>query len=88
MKPGMPTGQSVGFGLASGLTSGVLWASAFAIAEKIAGARSAIAAGLLITVLLNIPDVRVGWWWLLPQIALWTTYAVVRRHSAVRIDEI
>jgi len=74
--------------LVNGLTSGVLWASAFAIADKIAGARAAIASGLLITALLNIPDVGVGWWGLLPLIALWTTYAVVRRHSAVRVDEV
>jgi len=88
IKPGMPTRQSVGVGLVSGLTSGVLWASAFAIADKIAGARAAIAAGLLITALLNILGVGAGWWSLLPLIALWTTYAVVRRRSAVRIDEI
>ena len=80
LKPGMAARQSVVVGFVNGLTSGVLWASAFAIGDKIAGARAAIAAGLLITVLLNV-RVMGGWWSLLPLIALWTTYAVMRRQK-------
>ncbi|MGH9806807.1 MAG: hypothetical protein ACRD9W_06025, partial [Terriglobia bacterium] len=68
-------------GLVNGLGDAVLWATAFAIAEKIAGARAAVIGGLMMTVCMNM---TLTWWSLLPLIALWTTYAVIRRRSLAR----
>ncbi len=68
-------------GLLYGLRGAVWWATAFAIAEKIAGSRAAVIGGLMITAFLNIELTR---WTLLPLIALWATYVVIRRRSLAR----
>jgi class 3 adenylate cyclase len=65
-------------GFASGLFSAVVWAMGFALAEKVGDSRSAIAAGLLVTIALNDP----GKAWVVPFGVLWITYAWMRwRHS-------
>lgn len=68
-------------GLVNGLRDAVWWATAFAIAEKIAGARAAVIGGLMITAFMNIALTR---WSLLPLLALWATYVVIRRRSLAR----
>jgi hypothetical protein len=45
------------------------------------GARAAIMAGLLLSALKNIVPTL---WTLLPLVALWTTYAMVRRRSLAK----
>ena len=46
-----------------------------------AGARAAIIAGLLLSAFKNIVPTP---WALLPLVALWTTYAIVRRRSLAK----
>jgi len=64
-------------GLTSGLLSGVLWAMAFALAERFGDARSAIASGLLVTIVINNP----GKTWFIPFAALWIAYGWMRYRS-------
>jgi class 3 adenylate cyclase len=64
-------------GVTSGLSSAVVWAMAFALAERFGDSRSAIASGLLITILLNNP----GKTWLIPFAVLWITYGWMRHKS-------
>ncbi len=68
-------------GMNSGLGAAILWAAAFSLAEKIAGGRAAVMGGLMVTAFQNIvPTV----WSFLPLVALWTTYAMLRRGSLAR----
>ena len=68
-------------GMNSGLGAAILWAAAFSLAEKIAGGRAAVMGGLMVTAFQNIvPTV----WSFLPLVALWTTYAMLRRLSLAR----
>jgi len=68
-------------GMNSGLGAAILWAAAFSLAEKIAGGRAAVMSGLMVTAFQNIvPTV----WSFLPLVALWTTYAMLRRRSLAR----
>jgi class 3 adenylate cyclase len=65
-------------GISNGVGDAIWWGLAFALAEKMAGARAAIIAGLLLSAFKNIVPTP---WALLPLVALWTTYAIVRRRS-------
>ncbi len=65
-------------GFATGLFSAVVWAMGFALAEKLGDSRSAIAAGLLVTIALNDP----GKAWVVPFAVLWVTYAWMRRRHS------
>jgi hypothetical protein len=73
-----PICRSVADGFTSGIMSCVYWATAFTIAEKIAGSRAAIASGLMVTIVLNAP----GNLTLIPLAAVWISYAVIRSRSA------
>jgi hypothetical protein len=64
-------------GITSGLFSAVIWAMAFALAERFADSRSAIASGLLATIFFNNP----GKTWLIPFAVLWIAYGWMRRRS-------
>jgi hypothetical protein len=64
-------------GITGGLFSAVVWAMAFALAESLGDTRSAIAAGLLVTIAINKP----GQAWLIPFAVLWATYAWMRYRS-------
>jgi class 3 adenylate cyclase len=64
-------------GLTGGLFSAVVWAMAFALAERFGDSRSAIAAGLLVSIVLNNP----GKTWFIPFAALWIAYAWMRHRS-------
>lgn len=64
-------------GVTNGLFSAVVWAMAFALGERMADARAAIAAGLLVTIAINNP----GRSWLIPFFILWATYAWMRRRE-------
>ncbi len=68
-------------GMVSGLGDGVLWALAFAIGEKIAGARAAVIGGLMISIM---KDSAATPWSIIPFLALWSAYAVIRRRSLAR----
>ncbi|MEP7248853.1 MAG: adenylate/guanylate cyclase domain-containing protein [Spartobacteria bacterium] len=68
-------------GLVYTLGNAALWATAFAVGEKVAGARAAWLAGLLFSASNNITPTL---WSLLPLLALWTTYAFIRRRSLAR----
>lgn len=81
LHPGMPAWQTLSVGLLNGLTSGVVWSATFALAEKISGARAAIAAGLLMTALLNILSAKgSGAWAVLPLITLVVIYLIGRKR--------
>ncbi len=60
-----------------GLESCVYWATAFTIAERLGDARAAIAAGLMVTVILNATGVSS----VVPLAAIWISYAVLRQRS-------
>ncbi len=64
-------------GTTSGLFSAVIWAMAFALAERFGDSRSAIASGLLATIFFNNP----GKTWLIPFAVLWITYGWMRHRS-------
>jgi hypothetical protein len=64
-------------GTTDGLFSAVIWGMAFALAERFADSRSAIASGLLVTIFLNNP----GKTWLIPFAVLWITYGWMRHRS-------
>ena len=64
-------------GITSGLFSAVIWAMAFALAERFVDSRSAIASGLLATIFFNNP----GETWLIPFAVLWIAYGWMRRRS-------
>lgn len=68
-------------GISNGLGDGIWWGLAFALAEKMSGARAAIIAGLLLSAFKNIVPTP---WTLLPLVALGTTYAILRRRSLAR----
>jgi class 3 adenylate cyclase len=68
-------------GISNGVGDAIWWGLAFALAEKMSGARAAIIAGLLLSALKNVVPTP---WTLLPLVALWTTYAIVRRRSLAR----
>lgn len=63
------------------LANSVLWATAFAVGEKLAGARAAVMAGLMFSAFNNITPTA---WSLLPLVALWTAYVYIRRRSLTR----
>ncbi len=76
--------ETVSAGLLNGLTSGVLWSATFALAERISGARAAIAAGLFMTALLNILVAKgSGLWAVLPLGTLLVIYLIDRKRVAV-----
>ena len=79
------TGQSVLLRLQQGISNGVgdaiWWGLAFALGEKMAGARAAIVAGLLLSAFKNIVP---NPWSFLPLVALCATYAILRRRSLAR----
>src|ERR1043166_1294686 len=64
-------------GITSGLFSAVVWAMAFALAERFGDSRSAIASGLLLTIVLNNP----GKTWIIPFAVLWIAYGWMRYKS-------
>jgi hypothetical protein len=64
-------------GITSGLFSAVVWAMAFALAEQFGDSRSAIASGLLLTIVLNNP----GKTWLIPFAVIWIAYGWMRHKS-------
>jgi hypothetical protein len=64
-------------GITDGLFSAVIWAMAFALAERFGDSRSAIASGLLVTIFFNNP----GKTWLIPFAVLWITYGWMRHRS-------
>jgi class 3 adenylate cyclase len=64
-------------GITTGFLSAVVWAMAFALAERFGDSRSAIASGLLVTIFLNNP----GKTWLIPFAVLWITYGWMRHRS-------
>jgi hypothetical protein len=68
-------------GISNGIGDAIVWGLAFALAERMSGARAAIMAGLLLSALKNIVPTL---WTLLPLVALWTTYAMVRRRSLAK----
>jgi hypothetical protein len=68
-------------GIANGIGDGIWWGLAFALAERMSGARAAIIAGLLLAALKNIVATP---WTLLPLVALWTAYAFIRRRSLAK----
>jgi class 3 adenylate cyclase len=63
-------------GITGGLFSAVVWAMAFALAERFGDSRSAIASGLLMTIAINYP----GNTWLIPFVVLWITYGWMGRR--------
>ncbi|CAN5472392.1 hypothetical protein BH18VER1_BH18VER1_10630 [soil metagenome] len=75
--------KTVAGGLLNGLTSGVIWSATFALAERISGARAAVAAGMFVTALLNILTApgSGGWVWL-PLVTLVVTYLINRKRVA------
>jgi class 3 adenylate cyclase len=64
-------------GITSGFFSAVIWAMAFALAERFADSRAAIAAGLLATIFFNNP----GKDSFIPLVVLWIAYAWMRKRS-------
>lgn len=78
--PTQKTLPMLGYGLFSGVLSATVWAAAFAIAEKLAGPRAAVTAGLLVTALLNV--VATSAWSLLPFAGIMVAYAFVRKPVA------
>jgi class 3 adenylate cyclase len=68
-------------GISNGIGDAIWWGLAFALAERMSGARAAIIAGLLLSAFKNIVPTP---WTLLPLAALWTTYAIVRRRSLAK----
>jgi len=68
-------------GISNGVGDAIWWGLAFALAEKMAGARAAIIAGLLLSAFKNLVPTP---WTLLPLVALWTTYAILRRRSVAK----
>jgi class 3 adenylate cyclase len=69
-------------GISNGIGDAIWWGLTFALAERMAGARAAIIAGLLLSAFKNIVPTP---WALLPLVALWTTYAIVRRRSLAKV---
>lgn len=68
-------------GINNGVGDAIWWGLTFALAEKLAGARAAIVAGLLLSASKNVvPNA----WSLLPFVAVWATYAILRRRSLAR----
>jgi class 3 adenylate cyclase len=65
-------------GLSNGVSDAIWWGLTFALGEKIAGARAAIIAGLLLSAFKYMVATP---WALLPLVAIWTTYAILRRRS-------
>ncbi|CAN5426899.1 hypothetical protein BH20VER3_BH20VER3_03060 [soil metagenome] len=72
---------SLRLGIVYTLGNTVLWATAFALAEKIGGFRAAIMAGLMFATSQNITQTL---WSILPFSALWVSYALIRRRSLAR----
>jgi hypothetical protein len=68
-------------GISNGIGDGIWWGLAFALAEKMSGARAAVIAGLLLSAFKNIVPTP---WTLLPLVALGTTYAILRRRSLAK----
>jgi hypothetical protein len=68
-------------GISNGLGDAIWWALAFAIGEKLGGARAAVIGALLCTISKNLVPTP---WALLPMIGLWTTYAFIRRRSLAK----
>jgi class 3 adenylate cyclase len=64
-------------GVTNGLFSAVVWAMAFALAERFGDSRAAIASGLLLTIVLNNP----GKTWIIPFAIIWITYGWMRHRS-------
>ena len=70
-------------GLFSGVMSAAVWSAAFAVAEKLAGARAAVIAGLLVTAFVNIaPADEPSAWLLLPIAGIAGTYVMLRRRRS------
>jgi class 3 adenylate cyclase len=68
-------------GISNGIGDAIWWGLAFALAERMSGARAAIIAGLLLSALKNVVPTP---WTLLPVVALGTTYAILRRRSLAK----
>lgn len=77
-----PLEHEILYGITSGLFTAVVWAMAFALAETLGDARSAIASGLLVTIALNDQ----GQTWLVPFVVLWATYGWMRYRSPATSD--
>lgn len=65
-------------GATEGWVDAVLWAAAFAIADKFSGARAAVLSGLVMTCLYNVT----GWKLLIPLAFLFVSYALLKRRDA------
>jgi class 3 adenylate cyclase len=68
-------------GISNGVSDAIWWGLTFALGEKMAGARAAIVAGLLLSACKNLMPSP---WTLLPLAAIWTTYAILRRRSLAK----
>ena len=68
-------------GINNGVGDAVWWGIVFAFAERMAGARAAIVAGLLLSAFKNIVPTP---WAFLPLVALGITYAMLRKLSLAR----
>ena len=89
IRPDAAVSQMLAFGLFSGITSAAIWSAAFAVAEKLSGARAAVFAGLLVTSLSNIaPAEEPSVWLFLPLLAIGGTYVVLRWRSSAGQDAI
>ncbi|MEY2528060.1 MAG: hypothetical protein QOJ05_150, partial [Verrucomicrobiota bacterium] len=69
-------------GISNGVSDAIWWGLTFALGEKMAGARAAIIAGLLLSTCKTIVPTP---WALLPLVAIWTTYAILRRRSLAKV---
>jgi hypothetical protein len=69
-------------GISNGVSDAIWWGLTFALGEKMAGARAAIIAGLLLSAFKYMAPTP---WALLPLVAIWTTYAILRRRSLAKI---
>ncbi len=81
LAPGTDALHALRHGLVNGIGDAVLWALAFAIAEKVSGTRAAVIGALMISAVRNITLTP---WSVLPFLALWGAYVVLRRRSLAR----
>ena len=79
--PHMLPVQVLTYGLFNGIMSATAWAAAFAVAEKLAGARAAIMGGLMVSALINVLLAKaVTGWLFLPFLTIWAIYGILRKR--------
>lgn len=81
LEPGTDALHALRHGIVNGIGDAVLWALAFAIAEKVSGPRAAVIGALMISVVRNFTPTP---WAVLPFLALWGAYVIIRRRSLAR----